>query len=153
MPAVSPATAGIDFQSDEHNATDFCRPDPLYRPLSSFAGERARTRSLFTAVDLPMRGDPHVPALPVAHLSRVIGTPRAAAGVRSVRPAGSKHASARLAHVRTTSCVQSWLKWRLRFKSVTRRRQPSWLPAGDGVPQAEAFLLWLGAPRAGKGYL
>ena len=58
MPAVSPATAGIDFQSDEHHATDFCRPDPLHRPVSSFADERARTRSLFTAVDLPMRGGP-----------------------------------------------------------------------------------------------
>jgi len=58
LPAVSPATAGIDFQSDEHHATDICRPDPLYRPVSSFAGERARPRSLFTAVDLPMRGGP-----------------------------------------------------------------------------------------------
>jgi len=31
-------------------------PDPLYRPVSSFAGKRARTRSLFTAVDLPEGG-------------------------------------------------------------------------------------------------
>ena len=45
-----------DTDSEEHDCSDFCRPETLSRPESGDDGERARPGSPFTVVDLLLGG-------------------------------------------------------------------------------------------------
>jgi hypothetical protein len=107
------ATAVKRLASDEHDTSEFCRPDPLSRPASSVAGERARPRPLFRVVDLLLRGHPHALASTTGRaLEQMTGTPRSLRG-----PVGRRRAP--------SPRVQEWHKCSSRPKSSLAGRVPS----------------------------
>jgi len=92
------ATAVKRLASDETDTSEFCRPDPLSRPASSVAGERARPRPLFRVVDLLLRGHPHALTSTTGRaLEQMTGTPRSLRGPFGRRRA--KSVGARVAQV------------------------------------------------------
>ena len=119
---------------DEHDTTEFCRPDPLSRPASSVAGERARPLPLFRVVDLLLRGHPHALASTNGRaLEQMTGTPRSLRG-----PVGRRRAR--------SPRVQEWHKCSLHTRrnpvtlagAASSRRVPVGLPVGGRqVPECK----------------